>query len=42
MRSLEGKDDSYKESKGANLEYAFPKEIASCCFLWRIYISSGY
>ena len=23
MRSLEGKDDSYKESKGANLEYAF-------------------
>jgi hypothetical protein len=25
MRSLEGKDDSYKESKGANLEYAFVK-----------------
>jgi hypothetical protein len=25
MRSLEGKDDSYKESKGANLEYAFAK-----------------
>jgi hypothetical protein len=25
MRSLEGKDDSYKESKGANLEYAYSK-----------------
>ena len=25
MRSLEGKDDSYKESKGANIEYAYTK-----------------